>query len=101
LDPLFRTGVVIDTLGALQTTSRLNGLGAPITTPNINTDIFGDARNATRPDIGADEFLAPNCTGTSGATAAASVANLCVSGSGQLSSTGYQVGEGISYLWQR
>lgn len=34
--------------------SRLNGQGAPWT--KVTTDIQGDKRNATKPDIGADEF---------------------------------------------
>ncbi|MCX6233019.1 MAG: GEVED domain-containing protein [Bacteroidetes bacterium] len=35
----------------------LNGRGTPI--PGVNTDIDGDTRNATTPDIGADEFDPP------------------------------------------
>jgi hypothetical protein len=41
-----------------------NGTGTPIS--GVTTDIDGDTRNATTPDIGADEFAPPSCVAPSG-----------------------------------
>jgi parallel beta-helix repeat protein len=44
-----------------------NGEGTPIV--GVTTDIDGDTRNATTPDIGADEFTPPSCFAPSGLNA--------------------------------
>jgi hypothetical protein len=77
----------------------LNNLGTPIT--GITTDIDGDMRNATTPDMGADEFEPPVCSGAMAGTASASPAGpFCGSGSTTISSTGYSTGINTTYLWQ-
>jgi len=78
--------------------SPLDGVAQSI--PAVTRDIDDDVRNATTPDIGADEFTPPNCTSNLGGTAVASVASICASGSATLSSTGYSFGLGIAYQWQ-
>ena len=49
-DPLFTSSTDLHTVNPL-----LNGAGTPIT--GITTDIDGDVRNVTTPDLGADEFI--------------------------------------------
>lgn len=78
--------------------SPLNDLGVGI--PSVTRDIDNDARNASTPDIGADEFTPPNCTGNNGGTATVSVTEICASGSATLSSTGFSFGIGIAYQWE-
>ncbi len=80
--------------------SPLDGIGTPIA--GITTDIDGDTRNASTPDIGADEFTPPNCTNPVNNLfpASASVINICASGSAILSASGYSYGVGIQYQWE-
>ncbi|MEO8769742.1 MAG: hypothetical protein ABI402_06650, partial [Ferruginibacter sp.] len=83
----------------VQTNSPLEALGTPIA--GITTDIDGDVRNVTTPDIGADEFIPLPCAGSLGGTATGSVTSICASGSSVLSATGYSYGLGITYQWQQ
>ena len=77
--------------------SPLDNLGVAIA--GITTDIDNQAR-AAAPDMGADEFTPPNCSGNSGGTATAGTTAICASGSTSLTSTGYSYGVGIAYIWQ-
>ncbi len=95
VNPLFTNVTNLHLLG----NSPLNALATPI--GSITSDIDGDLRNATTPDIGADEFTPPNCAGSSGGTAVATTTDICVSGSAILSASGYSFGVGISYQWEQ
>lgn len=65
----------------------------------LSTDIDGDTRNATTPDIGADEFEAP-CTGAVGGTAAGTNLTGCGSATPAITASGYSEGAGSTYQWQ-
>ncbi len=76
----------------------LNGVAAVLA--SVTNDIDGDVRNATTPDIGADEFNLTACSGADGGTATATNANRCAGQTVALSSTGYTTGQGVSYQWK-
>lgn len=95
VDPFFTNTTNLHLLG----NSPLNALATPIA--GITSDIDGDVRNATTPDIGADEFTPPNCAGSLGGTIVATTVDICASGSAILSSSGYSFGLGISYQWEQ
>lgn len=75
----------------------LDNLGVPVS--GINLDIDLQARNVTTPDIGADEFTVPQCTGAIGGTTLPAATSLCVSGSQNLSLSGNSSGAGITFQW--
>lgn len=79
--------------------SDVDGKAAVIS--GITTDYDGDTRNATTPDIGADEFTQPVCSGTpnAGITLSSSAA-VCPSTSYTVSINGVNTGSGITYQWQ-
>ena len=81
----------------LQTSSALNAAATPI--GSITTDYDGDARDASTPDIGADEFSVPVCSGAAGGTAAGAV-SICNTGSATITASGYSSGIGTQYQWQ-
>lgn len=96
IDPQFVSATDLHLFGM----SPLDGLAQPIA--GITSDIDGDARNATTPDIGADEFTPPPCTNPStGGTASTSVSEICGSGSSILSAAGYTWGLGTTYQWEQ
>ncbi len=68
----------------------------------VTTDVDCATRNASTPDIGADEFDIPACAGTpTPGTAAVSVASICQGLSTTLNLTGFTTGVGgISFQWQ-
>jgi hypothetical protein len=75
--------------------------GAPVAT--VTDDYDGDARSATTPDIGADEFAgtAPAaCAGTPTAGTITGNANACQGLSNTLTLGGYSNAAGISIQWQ-
>jgi hypothetical protein len=75
--------------------------GAPVAT--VTDDYDGDARSATTPDIGADEFAgtAPvACAGTPTAGTITGNANVCQGLSNTLTLGGYSNTSGISIQWQ-
>lgn len=76
----------------------LDGKAAVIA--GLTTDIDGDTRNATTPDIGADEFVSVNCSVANGGTITPSSYNRCNGQTVTLTSTGATVGSGISYQWK-
>lgn len=83
----------------LQLISPLNGIATPIA--GLTTDIdLVDIRNATTPDIGADEIFPPACTGSNPGTITVNKTNLCYNGSILLTGSGFDVGLGISYQWE-
>ncbi len=96
VNPFYISTVDLHLLG----NSPLDGLAVPVA--GITTDYDGDTRNATTPDIGADEFTPPNCTNPviNNFPATASVSDICASGSATLSASGYSFGVGISYQWE-
>ncbi len=76
----------------------LDNTGTPIVA--VTTDIDGDTRSTTAPDMGADEFTSPVCTTAVGGTATATVTTICTSGTSTIQATGYSTGETTSYQWQ-
>ena len=58
-DPQFASATDLHSASAV-----LNNAGVPVS--GISTDIDGDARSATTPDIGADEFSPPACQAVTG-----------------------------------
>jgi len=77
---------------------QLDNLGTPIA--GVTTDIDGTTRSASSPDMGADEFTAPSCTGAVGGTATAGATAFCNSGSTTITGTGFSTGAGGTYQWQ-
>lgn len=67
----------------------------------ITTDYDCETRNATTPDIGADEYVSPDCTTADGGTATAGTATFCGSGSTTITTTGVTGPyTGITYSWE-
>jgi hypothetical protein len=64
----------------------------------ITIDYDNQTRNATTPDIGADEFTPPTCAGAVGGTASGST-SFCGSGTPSITATGYSAGTGSTYQW--
>jgi hypothetical protein len=77
--------------------AQLDNLGTPVT--GITTDIDGQVRNATTPDMGADEFTAPNCTSAVGGTIAPASYNLCNGQSLSITSNSVSMGASTIYQW--
>lgn len=93
--PQFTSATNLHLLGS----STLNALATPIA--GFITDIDADIRNATTPDIGADEFTPPVCSGIiTGGTITASKTSLCVSENVTFGSTGFSFGTGMVYQWE-
>ncbi|MFZ4520108.1 MAG: HYR domain-containing protein [Bacteroidales bacterium] len=65
----------------------------------VTTDIDGAARDASTPDIGADEFLSTSCSPVTGGTASGST-SFCGSGTPTITASGYSVITGTTYQWQ-
>lgn len=81
----------------------LNAAGVTISTANgdalnITTDIDGNTRDASTPDIGADEFNI-ECTGAVGGTASGT-AVYCGPSIPTITAYGYSLGNGSTYQWQ-
>lgn len=76
----------------------LDNTGTPIV--SVTSDIDGDTRSTTAPDMGADEFTSPVCTSAVGGTATATVTTICASGTTTIQTTGYSTGETTMYQWQ-
>ncbi len=100
VNPIFMSGAAppppIDL--HLQLISALNDQGQTIA--GVTTDIDGTTRDAVKPDIGADEFTPPACSGNTGGTVTSDFATVCTSGSVSLSASGFSYGLGIAYQWQ-
>ncbi len=76
----------------------LNNNGSPIATCAVDFD--NDARSATTPDIGADEYTPLVCMGAAGGTISPASVNRCVGQTYNMSSVGADVGAGITYQWE-
>lgn len=76
----------------------LDGKAAAIVT--VPTDIDGDTRNVTTPDIGADEFALPGCVTADGGTITIDTLTVCANATYTMSSTGATAGTGITYQWE-
>lgn len=74
----------------------LNDLGTPVA--GVTTDIDGDIRSATTPDMGADEFTTPPCTGAVGGTASGS-GSFCGNSTTTITASGYSIGSTGTYKW--
>ena len=77
--------------------SDLNARAAVIA--GITTDIDGNVRDASTPDIGADEFTIANCSTADGGTIAPSTISRCAGQTLAMTSTGATVAPGITYQW--
>ncbi|MFT3908119.1 MAG: hypothetical protein QM737_01730 [Ferruginibacter sp.] len=95
--PIFTSAVTPIDLH-LQVFSALNDQAQPIA--GITTDIDLATRDAVKPDIGADEFIPPACSGNTGGTVTSDFLTVCTSGSVSLSASGFSTGLGITYQWQ-
>lgn len=94
--PLYTASTDLHLPGA--TNATLDNLGTFIT--GITTDIDNDSRSASTPDIGADEFAAPPCSGAVGGTAAITGSStFCGSGTPVITASGYSTGTGSGYQW--
>lgn len=98
IGPVFTSGTDLHLVPA--SNSGINDLGNPVS--GVTTDIDGDIRNVTTPDMGADEFVTSSCTDAVAGTASASPAGpFCASGSTTITAVGYSTGAGSTYLWQK
>lgn len=71
-----------------------------ISISGINTDIDGESRSATAPDIGADEYSLSPCSIANAGNATVSTGNLCNSGTATLSASGFSNGTTSGYAWE-
>ena len=82
----------------MQLISPMNDQGTPIA--GVTSDIDGEIRSLTTPDIGADEFTPPPCASNLGGTASSTLTTICTSGAVILSASGFSFGVGIVYQWE-
>jgi len=92
--PVFVSGTDLHLVPASNST--LDALGTTVS--GVTDDIDGDTRNISTPDMGADEFAAPNCTGATGGTATGNV-SFCGSGTPTITASGYSTGNTSAYQW--
>ncbi|MEO7172251.1 GEVED domain-containing protein [Flavobacterium sp.] len=81
--------------------STLDNLGTFIAA--VTTDIDGDTRSGTTPDMGADEFTTITCASQTftGGTATSGIASFCTTTTGTtVSATGFTLGSGTTYQWE-
>lgn len=99
VNPLFFNPSSGDVTGYTPNSASMDAFGTPIS--GITTDLLGNGRNATDPDMGAVEFSTGDCTSppTPG-TATTSAATVCSGTSFTLDLTGQTVGAGQRYRWQ-
>ncbi len=76
--------------------SSLNNLGTPVA--GVTTDIDGNTRDVTNPDMGADEFTPLVCVTAEGGMAFGST-SLCATGTPTITASGYSTGMGSTYQW--
>jgi len=93
IDPVFVSASDLHLVPASNAT--LNNLGTPL---SVADDIDCQTRSLTTPDMGADEFAAPDCTGATGGTAAGD-ATFCGSGTPTITAAGFSSGNTTSYQW--
>ncbi|MCC6839647.1 MAG: hypothetical protein IT230_05755, partial [Flavobacteriales bacterium] len=74
-----------------------NGTGA--TGTGVAHDFENDTRG-TPPDIGADEFILPSCVAANGGTITPSSASICNNSTYVMSTTGSEVGAGVTFQWE-
>jgi hypothetical protein len=75
----------------------LNNLGTPVA---VTTDYDGTLRNATTPDMGANEYTPTGCGSANPGTISPITQNKCVGQTVAMSTTGADTGLGISYQWE-
>ncbi len=95
VDPLFTSTANLH----LQNCSPMDALATPIA--GIATDFDAAPRNASTPDIGADEITPAACSGAAGGTASITGnISFCSSASVTITDVGYSCGAGSTYQWQ-
>jgi trimeric autotransporter adhesin len=94
VDPLFVSATDLH----LQSSSPLDLQATPL--PYVTTDFDGQQRDATLPDIGADEINVTSCTGAVGGTITAAQTTRCAGDSTIISASGFSTGTGSGYQWQ-
>jgi len=75
----------------------IDNLGTPVA--GITLDIDGQVRSLTTPDMGADEFTAPNCTTAIGGTITPASYSLCNGQALTITSTSVSTGASTVYQW--
>jgi hypothetical protein len=96
LDPGF---ISTSDLHADPNSGALESKGAPIA--GITTDFDGDTRNATTPDVGADEYNAILCSGTPAVpTHPTSIVDVCPNATANLVVAGVSTAPGVTYQWE-
>jgi len=95
-DPLFTS---VATGNLKPTSAAMDNMGTFV---GISTDINGDVRNNTNPDMGAYEFLTPACssTVTGGSSVGIPVQAICPGGTITLNVSNNSFGTGQTYQWQ-
>lgn len=76
----------------------LDNTGTPLS--SVTVDIDNQSRNATTPDMGADEFTSAFCTSANGGTAVTSAAALCSGGAFTLNVSGVSTGSTLTQQWK-
>ena len=82
----------------LVSSTSVNALGTPVA--GITADFDGDTRNASTPDIGADEYSPLVCLTANGGTVTPANVSKCVGQTYTMSAVGATIGGGITYEWQ-
>ncbi|MBK8685511.1 MAG: lamin tail domain-containing protein [Bacteroidetes bacterium] len=76
----------------------VNNVGTPIA--GVTADFDGDTRNGTNPDLGADEYTPVVCLAANGGSISPSTVNRCDGQTYTMTSSGAEVGAGITYQWE-
>jgi hypothetical protein len=82
----------------VQPSSPLDFQATPVT--GVTTDFDGQTRDASVPDIGADEINLNNCTGAVGGSIVAANTTRCAGDSTTITASGFSTGSTSGYQWQ-
>jgi hypothetical protein len=94
VDPQFITQTDLH----LQPSSPLDLQATPVA--GVTTDFDGQTRDASVPDMGADEINLNNCTGAVGGTITPVTTTICATDSTIINGSGFSTGSTSGYQWQ-